>query len=337
MRKTTRSTNRRKASKGSRASASRERARSAAVVRLSPEQEREYRKYSNATFTRRARAARLLAAAPAAPRHYTVVAEGDSWFDYKPAFLEGVPLIDPGRDLLGHLQAAGRFSVFRVSKAGDTMENMVYGTAAAGSGPTLRPVARNEIEDTLEAIRTKAPDAFLLSAGGNDVAGVELESYLNHALSGLPSLRDEVVAYELEQYVSATLSALIERVRAVNETLPIFLHGYDYSVPDGRGVVRLLDWTFVGPWLKPALVAKRIIDPAEGKGLVQTLVDRFNKTLEALAAAQPGVHYIDLRNTLSSGLDYRRDWANELHATSEGWKKLAQKLQRGMLAVLEQQ
>ncbi len=75
--------------------------------------------------------------------------------------------------------------------------------------------------------------------------------------------------------------------------------------------------------------------PGNGKTLVRTLIDRFNVTLQALAAAQPGVHYVDLRNTLSSGPDHRRDWANELHATSRGWKKLAQKLREGMLAVLE--
>src|SRR5262249_29900057 len=100
------------------------RPRAARPVRLTRAQEQEYRRWSNATFVRR-RMTGVRTLAGAALRHYTLVAEGDSWFDYKPSFLEGVPVINPGRDLLGHLQAMGRFSVFRVSKAGDTMENMV--------------------------------------------------------------------------------------------------------------------------------------------------------------------------------------------------------------------
>lgn len=336
MPKKTRSKRRRSLRKASATNEPRSRRRTSGVVRLTRAQQREYRKYSNATFAqRRARAIRLLAATPSKPRHYSVVAEGDSWLDYKPAYLEGVPVIDPGRDLLGHLQAAGRFSVFKVSRAADTMENMVYGTETAGSGPTLRPAKRNQIDDTLAAIRTKSPDAFLFSAGGNDVAGVELEAYLNHAESGLKPLREEVVEYELDRYVSEMLGELIRRVRKDSPKLPIFFHGYDYPVPDGRGVVRLLGWTFFGPWLKPALVAKRFTDLAAGQALVRTLIARFNTTLQSLAAAHSDVHYVNLRNTLSSGPDYTKDWANELHATSEGWKKLAKELQAQMLAVLE--
>jgi lysophospholipase L1-like esterase len=308
---------------------------SRAVVRLTPAQEQEYRRWSNATFARR-RSTRLraLAREEGPPRHYTVVAEGDSWFDYKPSFLEGTPVINPGRDLLGHLQAFGRFSVFRVSKAGDTMENMVYGTDTKGHGPNEKPHLPPEIEDTIRAIRDKRPDAFLFSAGGNDVAGVDLEAYLNHADSGLPPLREDVVTYEIDRYVPTAFAALIARVRSANATLPIFIHGYDYPTPDGRPVIELVGWSFIGPWLKPALTAKRHTDLTVGRQLLRQLIDRFNAALQRVAAAHAHVYYINLRGTLSGDEDYRRDWVNELHPTSDGFKKLAGKVHDALLRAL---
>ncbi len=307
---------------------------SGAVIRLTPAQEKEYRRWSNATFVqRRSTQLRALAREEGAPRHHTVVAEGDSWFDYKPAFLEGTPL-NPGRDLLGHLQAFGRFSVFRVSQAGDTLENMVYGTDTKGHGPNEKPDLPPEIEDTIRAIRDKRPDAFIFSGGGNDVAGVELGAYLNHADSGLPPLREDVLADEIDRYVPTAFAALIERVRAVNPTLPIFLHGYDYPTPDGRPVIELLGWSFIGPWLKPALTAKRHTRLAVGRQLLRQLIDRFNAALQRVAAAHTDVYYIDLRGTLRDDAGYRRDWINELHPTSDGFRKLAGKINDALLSVL---
>jgi hypothetical protein len=81
-------------------------------------------------------------------------------------------------------------------------------------------------------------------------------------------------------------------------------------------------------------MAKRYTDLQIGKGLLRTLLDRFNKSLQDFAAAHPHVHYIDLRGTLVGGPDYRRDWINELHPTSGGFKKIAQKMQDAMLGVL---
>ena len=45
-----------------------------------------------------------------------LVAEGDSWFDYA-----------PGLDILDHLRSMG-YPIIKVAEAGDTLDNMVYGT-----------------------------------------------------------------------------------------------------------------------------------------------------------------------------------------------------------------
>ena len=50
-----------------------------------------------------------------------IVAEGDSWFNY------GVGRIRAGRDILHNLTE--HYKIIKVAKAGDTLENMVYGTS----------------------------------------------------------------------------------------------------------------------------------------------------------------------------------------------------------------
>jgi len=87
------------------------------------------------------------------PDATVVVAEGDSWFDYLPAWFE-----NPFKgDLLGHLMATRKYNVYRISKAGDTLENMVYGTEYRKDNWTPEPP---QIFETLAAIRRYRPGVF---------------------------------------------------------------------------------------------------------------------------------------------------------------------------------
>jgi hypothetical protein len=297
---------------------------------LNAAQLKEYEAWSNAGFAARKRASRPagLAARPAR-KQFIVVAEGDSWFDYKPAFV-GIGT----KDLLGHLQSSGRLNVYRVSKAGDTLENMVYGTDTKGQGPGLEPKLPPQLEQTLAAIRDENADAFFFSGGGNDLAGVELASYINHKDSGMPTLREEALSFIFGSYAETAMAALIAKVRAVKPGIPVFLHGYDYAIPDGRNV-NFLGFSFAGPWLKPALTQKRYVSPGEGAAIVRTVVNRFNEALARVATVHPNVHYINLRGTLRSDANYNKDWANELHPTSDGFQLLASVIEAKMLDVLD--
>ena len=60
-----------------------------------------------------------LSSEPPPRRQLVAIAEGDSWFDFLPAFIGG------GKDLLGPLQTTGRINVYRVSPAGGTIPNKV--------------------------------------------------------------------------------------------------------------------------------------------------------------------------------------------------------------------
>ncbi len=293
--------------------------------------------WGNQGFEQRRKAAVKRAAKAGVPaaRQFTIVAEGDSWFDYKPAFLELTGFLKHGKDLLGHLQTSGRINVFRVSTAGDTLENMVYGTDTSGSGTGMKPKLPPQIDETLAAIRSKNADAFFFSGGGNDLAGVELASYLNHKDSGEGVLRGAMLDFVFGDFFIKSYNTLIRKVRAVKPGIPIFLHGYDYAIPDGRGVVNTSLFTWKGPWLRPALVEKRYISPQEGRDILHAVMDRFNDALRQIAAANDNVHYIDLRGTLRDDASYKDDWANELHPTSDGFMRVAAIVEQQMLSVLD--
>ncbi len=291
----------------------------ATLVELSEPAKQSFHELSNLSFAARA---------AAAPRALVGVSEGDSWFDYPPAFLQ-----DPFHgDLLGHLHRTGSFNIYNVAKAGDTLENMVYGTDVA---PDEQPKPA-ELLATLDAVKKHQADFLLLSAGGNDMAGqggVCLETYLNHATTGLEPLRRNRAAETFSDFNKSAMQYFIDQVKAAKPDIHIFIHGYDYAVPDGRGVIQTPPgFSFIGPWLLPAFARKRVWPVTKRQQVIIDLIDMLNTTIAKLAAANSNVHHIDCRGTLSHDLTtYRQDWANELHPTASGFAKIAQRFSTSIL------
>lgn len=262
----------------------------------------------------------MLAAAPTKP---VGVAEGDSWFDYLPAyFQDGVR-----GDLLGHLKHSGRLNIRKVAKAGDSLENMIYGSSV---DRRYQPLPA-QIEDTLSTIQNYNARFLLFSGGGNDIAGTELEAYLNHASSGLPAVQQVDMDEAFNVAFPKAFEVLIARVKATSPGIHIFLHGYDYSIPDGRGVIRIpFGYQFIGPWLLPAFARKRIGPAPERQRIMNLFIDRFNEMLDRVSQGHENVHYLDLRGTLHG----QAEWSNELHPTAEGFGKIASKFERAILDAL---
>ncbi|MBI3269001.1 MAG: hypothetical protein HYZ53_08260 [Planctomycetes bacterium] len=262
------------------------------------------------------------------PKRFVGVAEGDSWFDYLPAYLDW----DLGHDdLLGELNKHNDLHVFSVAQAGDTLENMVYGPGGTGA----------QLKETLRAIRLHDARFLLFSGGGNDIAGPELEQYL-YPLSVAPDpslpVRKDMAEQILGKRFTELFHHMIDEARKTSPKIAIFLHGYDYGIPDGRGVVNLpLGFHFIGPWLEPAFTNRGIRDLKVRRSVIRYLIDRLNRTVGEVAAkrAGDGVHYLDLRGVLlNDARNYKKDWANELHATGRGWRKLADRFEAALLGVL---
>jgi lysophospholipase L1-like esterase len=250
----------------------------------------------------------LVAAAGATASAGILLAEGDSWFDY------------PMHDVLRLLEDDHAYDVRSVAHRGDRLESMAY---VPGQFEAFTRALEKVIREG------RVPRAVLLSGGGNDIAGDEFQMLLNHALSEHPGLSEPVLTGVIDERLrDACVFALRAYTRLcerrTGRPLPILVHGYDYPVPDGRGVAG--GWgPLPGPWLRPGFLMKGFEDLAVTTGMVQALIDRFNRMLAGVAAAAEFAHvrYVDLRGTLSNGRDYRRWWANELHPNGRGFARIA--------------
>ena len=256
-------------------------------------------------------AARRALAERAGESRGVLVAEGDSWFDY------------PFHDVLKELDDAFGWEIEQVAHKGDTVESMAY------DGGQLDDFVR-AIERVVR--RGQVPHAILVSGGGNDVAGDWFGMLLNHRSSPVYGLNLDIVEGLLETRIRVAYTTILSAVTATCESLlgarvPILLHGYDYPVPDGRGVLGGWGW-LPGPWLAPGFLEKGYEDINERIGVARDLIERFYAMLGEVVATPAFSHVklVDIRGTLSVDLQndrYKGWWANELHPTRAGFTKVA--------------
>lgn len=232
-----------------------------------------------------------------------VLAVGDSWFWY--------PF--PGGSLISHV---GKLLVPK------QLNVLVAGNNGAEAYDYVKGKYKRQVNEMLR-LYGSAAIALFVSGGGNDFAGFsDLRPMLNPDCSGAttaadcfrPGLEEGTIDW-LMQKTFENYALLISRALFV---LPpqakVFVHSYDYAVPDGRGVLG------GKPWLKPALKDARVPDELHAE-CVRFLIDRFSVELQRLEQGAAGrVVLIDSRGLLQPS-----DWANELHPRPRGFKKIAKR------------
>jgi hypothetical protein len=113
--------------------------------------------------------------------------------------------------------------------------------------------------------------------------------------------------------------------------VPVFWHGYDYPVPDGRLAIKDFPACQYSV-LCQHLTARKYATLQDRFDLMQKIVDRYNALLAEFSqdvAYESFFVHADLRGTLNptlAGDAYKADWANEMHATPAGFGKLAEVL-----------
>jgi lysophospholipase L1-like esterase len=259
------------------------------------------------------------------PKGIIGLAEGDSWFDYD--YISKLIHFD-GPDLIGHLCRDGEFNVLRLSFAGDTLAAMACEPQLSNVTEVMKLLRKLEGWIGDERFR---PKFVMLSGGGNDMSGnhgKQLRNFLT--AEGLNELR---AFHSIDVDFRAHFETLIANVRSVDPTVPIFLHGYAYPVPDGRGVRNPhlpVEFDFEGPWLKPAFDFYAIPETERFRIMIR-LIDRFNEMLMKLIAdraeSDGHLHLIDLRDCFPKPPypEYMEDWTNELHPTSDGFRRIAER------------
>ena len=235
-----------------------------------------------------------------------LVSEGDSWFQF-PFLIDDV--VDHlGRD---HL-------IWSLDAAGDTARNMV--------------VKRPEYLAGLRERRADGVAAFLFSAAGNDIIGEDEtgEPVLKQILKRHDPARD--AAWHVDQarlaailqFLETCYRQVITAIRAEEgfATLPIIVHGYDYAIPSGGpGDLRDPSWAAKDEWLGAPMQANGIDDPALRRAIVRFLIDALYDMLFKIAgnSAATRIHVVDVRGALAGVAD----WADEIHATSDSFSKVA--------------
>jgi len=237
-----------------------------------------------------------------------VIAEGDSWFAHPTEW-----------NILYHLSDLGGYSIRRLASIGDTLRDMVR------QAPGRRPQFLRQLE------RPVPWDLLLVSGGGNDLLGDRLPDMLRHRSEvsrgwrGL--IRDEVVAAEIAS-IRRAYERIIDRTAERRPECQILAHGYDYPHPRDRGAG--LFWgriTVTGPWMYPVMAGEKGIHDAETRHkLARELIDRLNRALRELARHRASFHHVDLRGTLTSV----RQWEDEIHPRSAGFRKMARTFRREM-------
>lgn len=257
------------------------------------------------------------------PRPLLVV-EGDSWVAYK------------NNDIGDQLKRRG-YDVESVADHGDRLVDI------AGN---LKQ--HDSLTDLLLSFDRKdwRPEAFVVSAGGNDLAKkCSLRSLLNNSSCGSGILNEEAV----EEFVEVELkSAYVTLLRFISELysrifkecpIPIVTHGYGNAVPDGRPVT-IGPFALREPWLEPEFKAKGYTCLQQNTCTMEELVDKFHKMLSSLPE-EPGlehVRYVDVRDCLSNTLEndeYKEYWENELHPTQKGFECVTRELDWAIKAEIE--
>lgn len=240
------------------------------------------------------------------PRELTIVAEGDSWFDY--------PL---KKDIIDYLSQKG-FAIKKFSKAGDTLENMIFGTAYKKKGHIVQHLGPVSLQNTLQAIKELKPKFVLFSGGGNDIVGSEILNYLNHKHSKPTSLINKTIFKAKLERIKIALEFFIQSVHKTNKSSQILMDGYDYAKVNGKGYSFIFK-NIKGPWILPSMGMKAITKKKDQQEIIKFFVDEFNKLLESLDNKYPYFHHIDLRGKFPND----KEWDNEIHLKNSGFKEVA--------------
>ena len=222
-----------------------------------------------------------------------ILAEGDSWFSY---WLpnEGNLLNQIDDKVLNQ-----NFNILSTAYPGDEAVMMLQGQS------------RHDLIENLKGYNSIK--VILFSGGGNDFASRNLSRMLRPDCSAAVDVegcfKDIEPAEKLEkiEFAFRELIALRDMFRP---DAVIVTHDYDYAIPSGQGILG------AGPWIKPYLdmaqVPKQLQVPC-----INLFIDEFGLMLGRLSDS----HF---RLVKTSGTLTAADWANELHPTRAGFKKLAE-------------
>ena len=225
-----------------------------------------------------------------------ILAEGDSWFDYPVPFFGG--------GIIPRLEHRLGVPILNLAKAGDEVRYML--------GVEERAVL---VENLTNGSPAGGPwDVLLFSGGGNDIVGNPMALWVddwNPAVPPVGHIKKPRFDAALELVRAGYEDLIALRDQLSPHTMLVF-QGYDFALPDGRGICGF------GPWLKPTIDLRKFPTLAAGQAVVKVMLQQFAAMLTSLSG--PTVTFINGQGTLSP---QPGSWDNELHPEKAGFEKFA--------------
>jgi hypothetical protein len=225
-----------------------------------------------------------------------ILAEGDSWFDYPVPFFGG--------GIIPRLEHRLGVPILNLAKAGDEVRYML--------GVEERAVL---VENLTNGSPAGGPwDVLLFSGGGNDIVGNPMALWVddwNPAVPPVGHIKKPRFDAALELVRAGYENLIASRDQLSPHTMLVF-QGYDFALPDGRGICGF------GPWLKPTFDLRKFPTLAAGQAVVKVMLQQFAAMLTSLSG--PTVTFINGQGTLSP---QPSSWDNELHPEKAGFEKFA--------------
>lgn len=225
-----------------------------------------------------------------------IFAEGDSWFDYPVPFFGG--------GIIPRLEERLGVPILNLAKAGDEVRYML--------GVEERAELTRQLTDGCPA---GGPwDVLLFSGGGNDIVDNPMALWIkdwNPAVPPASHIHQTRFAAALA-LVRAGYEDLITLRNQLSPETHLVFQGYDFAIPDGRGIC------FLGPWLQPTFQLRKFPPGPAAQQVVRAMLEQFAAMLQSLA--QPKVTFINGQGTLTP---QKSSWHNELHPAKAGFEQFA--------------
>src|SRR5215813_14048 len=247
---------------------------------------------------------------------YNFLAQGDSWFDYT-----------CGRALIHYLR-----DLFGAEKA--------YFDSIAASGRTLRQMLSREFKQHLAAPPGGGPwHGVLLSGSGNDICGDHRFRDWLKPYDGGDHPPEDYITTAFDNEVGILQGIYEEAVALVGKAAPgvrLFVHDYDFAIPDGRCVTGPsphlradVRFCLAGPWMWPAFedrgFHRNTKEPAPQLtcDIVTAILKRFAAMLAGLERKYPNQLVLVRTQGTLTPIQATKLWINELHPYNDSFKALA--------------
>lgn len=224
----------------------------------------------------------------------TVLAEGDSWFNY--------PL---GRSITTNVDNHKNVALLNLASHGDEGKQMLGMKQHERLQKVLRagPATKHQF------------NVLMFSAGGNDLLGHgALRYWVNTYEPGMTS--QEMLNMRNLKHIFGIIDIVMTELFALRDAespkTKIYLNAYDFAPANGEGVCGL------GPWLKPSLTHRKVPRRLQNE-VVKLLLQKYEQRLRRHAKKSRNARVIHTQGTLTA-----KEWANEIHPKNSGFKKIAQ-------------